>query len=58
MKMDRVTIEVKTTGVEETVKELKVLRNALAELRKWGIKKKTLNLIVKNIMEGDKKNAQ
>lgn len=57
MKMDGVTIEVKTTGVEETVKELKVLRNALAELRKWGIKKKTLNLIVKNIIEGDEKNA-
>ena len=52
MKMEGVTIEVKQTGVEETVKELKVLRNSLAELRKWGIKKKTLNLIVKNIMEG------
>lgn len=56
-KIDTLKIKMKPTGVEETIKKLQILKSSLIELQKLGLKKKTLNLIVGDLLKGSDKDV-
>ena len=49
--IDKLTIQIKTEGVEKAKQEILELQEIVFELKKLGLKKKTINQIVKTFFK-------